>query len=796
MTHDSPLQKRKFLTITFLLLIGLFQVTLTAQTHSVSGYITDATNGETLIGASVLISGQNCKGLKSTENTENSIVIQRDNCKFTIGKTTNSYGYFALTLPEGDYDITVRYMGYKKYYAHIDLNADKKLKIKLDPAENTLDEVVVRADREKVALPQMGVNHLSTLTTNKLPVFFGERDIIKSIQLLPGIKTGGNQTSFSVRGGNVTQNLILLDEATVFNPAHAFGIFSTFNSDAIRDVTVYKGTAPAEFGGRTSSVIDIKMDDGNNEKYGATANLGLISSSLKLEGPIQKGKSSFLIAGRRTYLDMLIHSLPGQLFKDLKLYFYDLNAKFNYSFSDKDRVYLSGYLGRDAFGLDKFGQYTFGNKTGTLRWNHVFKSNAFSNTSLIFTDYNTQLGVKLSNINLQIFNQIYDVNIKQQFQIFSLLDHEIKFGMDGVYRSINGGKLSVNDKQLGSDNLRKGLEVSFFAQDSWKLNDNLRVNYGARVCNYNALGGSKYYQLDENKNLIDTIAPNSIVQSYLSLEPRVTLSYLVNENASLKLGYSRNTQNIHQLVNPNSTSIDPETKWIANTNNIKPEISDILSIGNFWSIQNNYELSAELYYRKMYNEIDYKEHADAYDPIVERQLLSGQGRAYGLELLLKKNTGKLTGWVGYTLSRTERQINGINNNNWYLSDLDRTHDLSVVLMYDINKKLSCSSVWVYRTGRAVTYPSGKYIIDGDPVLAYPERNGSRWPDYKRLDINLTWKALKTKNMDVDVNLGVYNLLGWDNPIIVYFTNTGNETKAMSTSIIRQIPSISATLKLK
>ena len=796
MTLDSSRQNRKFLTITFLLLIWFSQLTLTAQTHSISGYVTDGTNGETLIGASVLISGQNCKGLKSNENNESSIVIQRENCKFTIGKTTNSYGYFALTLPSGEYDFTVRYMGYRNYHAHIDLNADKKLKIKLEPAENTLDEVVVRADREKVAEPQMGTNHLSTLTANKLPVFFGERDIIKSIQLLPGIKTGGNQTSFSVRGGNVTQNLILLDEATVFNPAHAFGIFSTFNSDAIRDVTVYKGTAPAEFGGRTSSVIDIKMDDGNNENYGATANLGLISSSLKLEGPIQKGKSSFLIAGRRTYLDMLIHSLPGELFKDLKLYFYDLNAKFNYSFSDKDRIYLSGYLGRDAFGLDKFGQYTFGNKTGTLRWNHVFKSNAFSNTSLIFTDYNTQLGVKLSDINLQIFNQIYDVNLKQHFQIFSSVDHEIKFGMDGVYRAINGGKLTLNDKQLGNDNQRAALEASFFAQDSWKVNDNLRVNYGARVCNYNALGGSKYYTLDDNKNIIDTIAPKSIAQSYLSIEPRVTFSYLVNENASLKLGYSRNTQNIHQLVNPNTTSIDPETKWIANTNNIKPEISDIVSFGNFWSIQNNYDISAEVYYRKMYNEIDYKEHADAYDPIVERQLLSGQGRAYGLELLFKKNTGKLTGWVGYTLSRTERQINGINSNNWYLSDLDRTHDLSVVVMYDINKKFSCSSVWVYKTGRAVTYPSGRYTIDGDPVFAYPERNGSRWPDYKRLDINLTWKAVKTRNLDVDVNLGVYNVLGNTNPVIVYFTNTGDQTKAMSMSIIKQIPSISATFKLK
>lgn len=735
--------------ITFLFSLFITSSVLLAQSFTISGYINDKKNGETLIGAVALIRN-----------------------KAIIGATSNEFGFYSLTLPQGNYELAYSFIGYQEQTINVSLTENKTINIDLEEISTNLDEVIVSATKanEKIRQSKMGLEKINVAAISKLPVLFGERDILKTIQLLPGVKSGGDgQSGFTVRGGTIDQNLILLDDAPVYNASHLLGFFSTFNSDAIKDVTLYKGTAPAQFGGRVSSVVDVKMDEGNNQNYGVSGGIGLISSKLNIEGPIQKGKSSFLISGRRTYADVFL-KLTDQ-FKDNQLYFYDFNAKFNYRFSDKDRLFVSGYFGRDVLGINNRFGIDWGNSTATARWNHLYNSKLFLNTSFIYSNYDYKIEIQNNANPFSIRSRIRDWNLKQEFQYFPNTNNEWKFGYNVVYHTITPNQYLP----------KSGIESALYAANDWQATNKLKINYGLRLSNFVVLGSS-----------------GNPAKNYINIEPRLSLSYALNENNSLKAAYTRNTQNLHLITNSVTTS--PTDKWIMNTNIIKPEICDQLSLGYFRNFKDNmFEFSAETYYKSMQNQIDYKDNADEQAPVIETQLLYGKGRAYGLELLLRKNKGKLTGWVGYTLSRTEKQIDGINQNEWYAARQDRTHDISVVMMYDISKRWNVSAVWVYQTGNAVTFPSGKYEIAGQTTWLYTERNGYRMPAYHRLDLGATCKITERKRFNSELSFSLYNAYGHENPYIITFEqsdNDPNKTVAVQTSLFKLVPSISWNFKFK
>ena len=735
--------------ITFLFSLFITSSVLLAQSFTISGYINDKKNGETMIGAMALV---------------------RNNA--IIGATSNEFGFYSLTLPQGNYELAYSFIGYQEQTINVSLTENKTINIDLEEISTNLDEVIVSATKanEKIRQSKMGLEKINVAAISKLPVLFGERDILKTIQLLPGVKSGGDgQSGFTVRGGTIDQNLILLDDAPVYNASHLLGFFSTFNSDAIKDVTLYKGTAPAQFGGRVSSVVDVKMDEGNNQNYGASGGIGLISSKLNIEGPIQKGKSSFLISGRRTYADVFL-KLTDQ-FKDNQLYFYDFNAKFNYRFSDKDRLFVSGYFGRDVLGINNRFGIDWGNSTATARWNHLYNSKLFLNTSFIYSNYDYKIEIQNNANPFSIRSRIRDWNLKQEFQYFPNTNNEWKFGYNVVYHTITPNQYLP----------KSGIESALYAANDWQATNKLKINYGLRLSNFAVLGSS-----------------GNPAKNYINIEPRLSLSYTLNENNSLKAAYTRNTQNLHLITNSVTTS--PTDKWIMNTNIIKPEICDQLSLGYFRNFKDNmFEFSAETYYKSMQNQIDYKDNADEQVPVIETQLLYGKGRAYGLELLLRKNKGKLTGWVGYTLSRTEKQIDGINQNEWYAARQDRTHDISVVMMYDISKRWNVSAVWVYQTGNAVTFPGGKYEIEGQTTWLYTERNGYRMPAYHRLDLGATCKITERKRFNSELSFSLYNAYGHENPYIITFEqsdNDPNKTVAVQTSLFKLVPSISWNFKFK
>ncbi len=759
---------------TIFILLLFINYTLIAQSFTVSGYISDKKSGETLIGATVV-------------NKANK----------QVGVSANTYGYYSLNLPKGNYELLFTYIGYQDQLISVNLTESKKLNVIMNENSFQLNEVVISASREnsRITQSQMGVEKLNVITISKLPVLFGEKDVLKTLQLLPGVKAAGEgQSGFTVRGGSIDQNLILLDDAPVYNASHLLGFFSTFNSDAIKDVTLYKGTAPAQFGGRISSVVDIKMNDGNNQTYAANGSIGLISSKLNIEGPIQKGKSSFLISGRRTYADLFL-KLSDQ-FKDNQLYFYDLNTKFNYRFSDKDQIFVSGYFGRDVLSLNNRFAIDWGNSTATIRYNHLFNDKLFSNTSLIYSNYDYNINLTNNANPFSILSRVRDWNVKQEFQYFANNNNEWKIGLNVIYHTVIPGKITDTASSENLSDIRDGLESALYISNERQIFEKLKINYGLRLSNFVVLGGSNYYVLDNFKNIIDTINQTSPVKNYINIEPRFAINYIFNKNNSVKIAYSRNTQNLH-LIN-NSVTTSPTDKWVMNTNIIKPEIGDQISLGYFRNFkENTYEFSVETYYKWMQNQIDYKDAADERNRVIETQLLYGKGRAYGVEFLLKKNKGKFTGWISYTLSRTEKQIEGINKNDWYVARQDRTHDISIVAMYDISKRLNVSAIWVYQTGNAVTFPSGKYEVAGQTTWLYTERNGYRMPDYHRLDLGLTYKLKEKKHFNSELSFGLYNAYGRENAYLISFEQSEsnpNKTVAVQTSLFRWVPSISWNFK--
>lgn len=758
----------------FFILLGTLSF---AQTNfTISGTIKDAKNGERMTGATVAVK----------EMPE-------------VGAYTNDYGFYSLTLKQGTYTVVIQYLGYITRTETVDLSKNVERDWELSPEGLEVDEVVISGtkDNANVTNTQMSAQKLDIQEINKLPILFGERDVLKTMQLLPGIKSAGEGNSgFYVRGGSSDQNLVLLDEAPVYNASHLLGFFSVFNSDAIKDLTVYKGGMPAEYGGRLSSVVDIKMKDGNSKNYGVSGGLGLIASRLTVEGPIVKDKGSFLVAGRRTYADLFLKLSSDTSLKKTQLYFYDLNAKANYQLGKKDRLFLSGYFGRDNFNLaDRFG-FDWGNTTATLRWNHLINNKLFSNTSFIYSDYNYKINIAFSSTQgFKITSGIKDFNVKQDFQYFLNSKNTFKFGLNSIYHTFIPGVITVTDTassfNSNEQERRYGLENALYASADHIFSEQFNITYGLRFSSFSLIGPGTFYTYDADGGKSDStkVGSGEILKTYYYLEPRFAGNYIIDEKSSLKFSYSRNVQNMHLLSNANIGT--PVDKWIPSSNNVKPGISDQVAIGYFRNFKNNhFEFSVETYYKWLQNEIDYKTGANIQDPDIESQLLFGVGRAYGLELFFKKRVGKFTGWVSYTLARTERKVIGINNDKYYAAKQNRTHDISLVGMYDISKKWNVSATWVYYTGNAVTFPSGKYEVDGVVTNYYTERNGYNMPAYHRLDLAGTWMIKQTEKRESSLAFSCYNAYGRKNAYTLDFDGE----KVTKTYLFRWVPSVTWNFK--
>lgn len=756
-------------------------VAMAQQTYSVSGTVKDKKNGELLIGVSVKVSEAP-----------------------SINVVANEYGFYSLSLPEGNYTIIISNPGYKDFEQQIKVDQNIKLDLPLVPQEEVtkaIDEVVVTAIKKDKNLTsaQMGAETLNIKNIEKLPVLFGEKDVMKTIQLLPGIKSNGEGSSgFSVRGGATDQNLILLDEAPVYNASHLLGFFSTFNSDALKDASIIKGNSPAQYGGRLSSVLDVKMKDGNNKDYNVNGGIGLISSRLSVEGPIQKEKSSFIVSGRRTYADLFLKTSKD--YKDNKLYFYDLNLKANYQINENNRIYLSGYFGRDVLGLGDTFNTDWGNTTATLRWNSIISSKLFSNTSFIYSNYDYKISLKNDDTVFDLNSKIRDWNLKQDFTWFAGNKHSVKFGLQSIYHTLTPSSASGTTVSSFVRNPRYSWENAVYINDDYKATEKLTINYGARLSMFSVLGGDTFNTY-ENGVLTDSkfLEKGKFGKTYVNLEPRISANYRINEVSSVKGGYSRNTQNLHLLSNSNSGN--PTDQWIGSSYTVKPEIADQISLGYSRNFKNNnYEVNAEVYYKDMKNQIDFKNGAQiGFDTgaDVESELLFGKGRAYGLELIAKKKSGKLTGWISYTLSKTERKINGINNNEWYNARMDKTHDLSIVATYQLNPKWTFSGLFVYSTGNAVTFPTGKYELNGQTVFQYSNRNADRMPAYHRMDLSATYEPSSNKRFRGSWTFGIYNLYGRENAYTINFEDNPDRpgtTRAVQTSLFRWVPNITYNFK--
>ena len=762
----------------FLILLCLgahFTSAVAQQSFVLSGSVKDKQTGESLIKAVVRI-----------QELPNAGII------------SNEYGFYSLTLPKGNYSVMVSQVGYETLVQKIKLDSSQAINFYL-LTKNVLKEVVVESSRknDNLTKAQMGTETINMSAISKVPVIFGEKDLLKTIQLLPGVKSAGEGNSgFFVRGGGADQNLILLDEAPVYNATHLLGFFSTFNSDAIKDATIIKGNSSSQYGGRLSSVLDVKMKEGNNQDYTVNGGIGLISSKVSVEGPLQKNKSSFILSGRRTYADVFLKAT--EKFKDNILYFYDLNAKANYQINAKNKVYISGYFGRDELGLGQDFGIDWGNKTGTIRWNKIISNKLFLNTSFIYSDYNYNVKLKNGETNFNINSEIKDVNLKQDYTFYANTQNTLRFGFNTILHNIKPSTFSGTVINSVAKTGRNGLENAVYLTNNYKATNQLTIDYGMRISMYSLMGGDVYniYQNGVVRSSIK-LAPSSFGKTYINPEPRITTNFRIDDEKSIKAGYARNIQHLHLLSN--SVASSPSDQWIGNSYNIKPEIADQLSVGYVTKLfKNNFELTAEGYYKYLQNQIDYKDGAEINTVSdVESVLLYGIGRAYGLELLLKKKEGRLTGWIGYTLSKTERKIEGINEGKWYNARQDRTHDISVVGIYDLNDRWSISGVFVYNTGDAVTYPTGKYNLQGQTLYQYAARNANRMPSYHRLDFSATYEKNKTKRRHGSWNFSLYNVYGRENAYRISFKDDPNDpsrTQIIRTALFKWVPSVTYQFK--
>lgn len=751
-----------------------------AQDYKITGLISDERTKEALIGVSISVSEQP-----------------------TYGTITDTSGKYALDLPKGDYNLRVSYMGYNDKMVKVSVTGNLRQNITLSQSSIALEEVIVTSKRPdaNVTDPQSGVTQMEIQQLNKLPVLMGERDVIKSLELTPGVKSAGEgSTGFFVRGGTADQNLIMLDNVSVYNASHLMGFFSTFNSDVLRDVALYKGPIPAQYGERLSAILDVQQRTGDMQDFKVSGGIGLIASKLNLEGPIQKGKSSFLIGARRTYADAIARLSGIEDAKKASLYFYDLNMKLNFVLSERDQISVSGYLGRDKMKIRDMAQTGWGNAFANAKWSHTVNNKWFSTTALTYNQYSYDYSMDLG-MSMKGDAKIRDYGLKQEFQYEINSNNIWKFGLQSTYHDIAPGNYNLSSDKDNVIDLhhRYSWENGIYLANQLKLTDKLEVLYGLRLSTFSALGKGEYYTMNDQKEVTDSIWYNSgkFVKTYINLEPRISAVYRLNDASSIKASYSRTTQNMHLLTYVAQGT--PFDRWTSSSNTVKPQIADLFTVGYFRNFSNNtYEFSVEAYYKNMKNQLDYKDHAEfnAYD-VIETEILSGKGRAYGLELMFKKRIGRLTGWVAYTLSKSEKKIDGVNKNEWYNSYQDRTHDISVVGIYELNRKWTLSASWVYYTGNAITYPSGKYQIDGKDVMYYAERNGYRAPAYHRLDLGATCLLKKTAKFESELAFSLYNAYGRRNAYMIQFkTNRDDpsQTSAYRYALFTYVPSISWNFK--
>jgi hypothetical protein len=789
---------KKLLFIYFFLIIVLnifFISAISAQEkYTISGYVKDASSGESLIGASVYIK----ESLKGT--------------------TTNQYGFYSLTLKQDNYNFVVSFIGYNDYIKKINLNKNLKINVSLKENIITTKEVVIKGERsdKNVQSTEVGTFQLPVKKIKELPAFLGEVDILKTIQLSPGVQSSGEGVSgIYVRGGGPDQNLILLDEAVVYNASHLFGFFSVFNADAIKNINLIKGGIPANYGGRLSSVLDISMKEGNNRKYEVDGGIGLISSRLTVQGPIKKDTSSFIISARRTYIDILIKPFIKKTspFKGSGYYFYDINTKVNYTFSDKDRIFLSGYFGRDVFNFkqkdDEFdNSIDWGNTTTSLRWNHLFNSKLFLNTSVIFNDYKFNFGATENKYEFKLYSGVRDWNAKLDFNYFPSVKHNIKFGGIYIFHTFvpNNvtGKTGDTELDLGNPVELYSNDAALYINDDFDVSDKIKINAGLRYTYFQQIGPFDRYVKNELGEISDTIhyKKNKNVKTYNHIEPRLSLRYSINNLSSIKASWTQNYQYIH-LASMSAVSL-PTDIWMPSSSNIKPQFGTQYSIGYFRNFQKNmFESSLEIYYKEMRNQIEFKNDAMAEESIkdnIDNSFTFGDGTSYGTELFIKKKTGKITGWIGYTLSKTTKIFPEINQGKEFYAKYDRRHDVSVVVSYELNEKWIFSALWVYATGNAMTLPVARYFIEDNVVNEYGEKNAFRMPAYHRMDVSATYTVKKTKKIESTLNFSIYNLYNRYNPYYIYFTTTGDlneyqlETKAKQVSLFSILPSVTWNFK--
>ena len=789
---------KKYFLFCLLLLSGI--LASAQEKFTLSGTISDNNSNETLIGVNLFIP------------------------ELKTGVTTNEYGFYSITIPKGNYSIRISYMGYQTLEEQLQLNQNTKTNFKLITNKNTLKEVIITDTKTQTDIrkPEMSVNKLSISAIKRMPVVLGEVDVLKSILLLPGVTNAGEGASgFNVRGGGADQNLILLDEATIFNSSHVFGFFSVFNPDAIKDLKLYKGGIPARFGGRASSVLDIYQKDGSSKEFHANGGIGLISSRLLLEGPLVKNRGSFLIGGRSSYAHLFMKLSKDQ--KNNAAYFYDLNTKMSYKINSNNNLYLSGYFGRDVFSLANSFTNIYGNSTLNLRWNHLFSDKLFSNLSMIYSDY--YYGLDLNFVGFQWDSGIKNYNIKYDFKNYISDRFKLNYGLNAIYYDFNPGTIKPSSATSGINfsqlDKKYAFEPAVYINADQELSKKFSISYGLRYSLFYRLGQSNVniyannnpVTFNTNMQIYEKATPigtqtfqkNEVLKSYNYLEPRFSLAYQLNEKQSIKASYNRMVQYL-QLIS-NTSSPTPLDVWTPSDAYIKPQIADQVALGYFKNFANdNYSLEVEGYYKKVQNRIDYIDGADLIaNNALEQVILNGQMRSYGLEVMIKKNEGRLNGWISYTLSKSQQQTpgrttteSGINNGQWYNSAYDKTHNLAVTSSYLLNEKWSFGANFSLQTGQPITYPNGQYQYLGITVPSYGLRNENRLPAYHHLDISATLTPRKNNNRNWKGEwvFSIYNLYNRKNAAAINFrqnSQTGTN-EAVKTSIFGMVPAVSYNFK--
>ncbi|WP_066632370.1 TonB-dependent receptor [Labilibacter marinus] len=773
-----------FISLLFLHLPNIYGNVLFDKDEVVlSGHVKDAASGELLIGATIYFE------------------------ELKTGTISNLYGFYSYSVTPGSYQVKVVYLGYQTIEKTVDISANTTLNFELSEETESINEVVVTSEKidAHVRDAQMSVQKLQSKDIKAIPALMGEVDVIKVLQLMPGVQaTSEGSSGFSVRGGNPDQNLILLDEATVYNAGHMLGFFSVFNNDAVKDVKLYKGDIPAEYGGRLASLVDVRMKDGNKKKFSGTGGIGLISSRLTLEGPIIEDRTSFIVSGRRTYADLFLPLSSDESIRDNKLYFYDINAKLNHEINNNNRVYLSMYMGRDVF-KEEFSKMDFGNKTYTARWNHVYNPKLFSNLTFVHSNYDYSLGTNEESSGFKWVSKLQDYSLKLDYNYYLNPNITLDFGVQSIFHKIKPGTANGTGEDPVYDKVEvpdaHALEHAAYVGNTHKLGSRMTLKYGLRFTAFQNIGPGTFYEFDEDYEPVEEKKYESgdIFNTYAGIEPRVAMAYMLNESSSVKGSYSRTRQYMH--LASNSTSGTPLDVWFLSSPNIKPQISDQFSVGYFKNMfGNSIETSVELFYKDMQNTIDFKDHPQLLlNDKLEGELRVGKSWAYGAEFLVKLKREDYSGWVSYTYSKSYRKIPGIVNGEAYLSPYNHDHDIAIVLNRKLGKRGQLSMNWVYTSGAPFTKPVGRMHVGGDVIPIYSSRNEAKMPDYHRMDVSYTLKGKnkKMRRWEGEWNFSVYNIYGRKNAWSIYYDQGDENSNIITpkkTYLFQFIPSVTYNFK--